>query len=252
MIRPVAFKGTAPPQMQATPAREGVMVTELPQGSEFFITEALTQGSERLPTGGPFSYPKLVRLATLMDSSSLLHAIVNSTMVNYRQGILTDGKVVSQTEWIRVFRNTLATYLRKPHPKSGGKVTYYESLFTGKVDEVAAKIPEYKLEAMEKVLSPDAYIGVEFIHYISEFLDIDVYIIDLAIMDVFDYRVEDLSVYHKGRKSVVIGYINKHFESIAIEEQPKIYSMPFIPDNKLIIKLRGRLEQKQNEIEQGQ
>ena len=237
MNRPVLFKNNSQP-----------IITEYPDGPDFYVKMELTQGVERLPLKGPFSYPGLVRMATLKGSSSLLHAIANSAYVNYRKGTLTDGKVVSQTDWVKELRSTLAKYLREPHSKSGGQVSYYNSLFGGDIVNIAKTNPEYRLENMEKKLRSDENIGVEFIHYIAEFLDLDIYVIDLAIMDIYNYGANDFSLYLKGRTSVVVGYINDHFETIAIKRSPQTYDMPFFPDNKLIVKIKARLEQQKKEM----
>lgn len=211
----------------------------------FYVKTILTQGVEKLPLiNDPyhFSFPGLVRIATLADESSLLHAIANALYLNYRQGMYNDGTKVSQTDWVKTLRKDLAAALTEKHPSSNGKSSYYDSLSLAK---------DYKLEDIVNYFNSNKVLNLDFLEYICQFLKADIYVIDLVTMKVINTDIDQYSHYDGNKTSIVIGLIDLiesksnlpiyHFETIAVEVTMRKYPMPFKPDNPLIIKIKQQL-----------
>ena len=168
---------------------------------------------EKVPKG-PFHYNGLVRIYTPDDENSLLRAILNAAFKPYRIGI-KDGKPFDRDKAIKELRASLAEKLSSPMEASG--TTYYEHLSKGEYKKLASKQPEYSLENMKKYLESNNPLGLQFVEFISDALDFDIYIIDLIKLDVQNLSKSEDYYRFKNRNSVVLGMIDEHFETLGIK-----------------------------------
>ena len=248
-----------PPQQQTYQPQHSSTAAGTPSNSKYVqigVSHILHQGIERLvPNPQGLNFPGLVRLATINDGSSLLHAVSNGILLNYRTIGNKPGQAAEQANWIRTFRNDLADYLDKPHFNGNGKVSFYQALEDGHLPELSKRYPQYSLENMVKKLKSNEPFDLNmkqnepndspFLQYLSEFTKADIYIVDLQKMDVNNLGITDYSLYYKSRpQSVVVGMLGTHFESIGVEIAPNSHNITFKPDNQLIRVIQRRLGMK--------
>ncbi len=189
---------------------------------------------ELLPTDGPFSYKGLTRWATYTDGSCLVHAILNAFWKPYRQGRL-NGKVMDRLKFVLELRTKMASMLAEPIDKNDPSgPTNYDVLSNGSLRELANSIPDCSLERMQKVLNSKDLLGYVYLEYFSDKFGIDIYIIDLEKMDVYTTGRCDDDLYYKGRDSIIIGYINEHFETLSVKTSPSVYEAFFSSDSPVI------------------
>jgi hypothetical protein len=199
-----------------------------------YITSYCKADKELLPTDGPFSYKGLTRWATYPDGSCLVHAILNAFWKPYRKGRLND-KVLDRLDYVKKLRHKLAEMLEEPIDKNDPTgPTNYDILSNGSLRELAQSIPDCSLERMKKVLDSTSFLGYVYLEYFSDRFDIDIYIIDLEKMDVYTTGRSDDEIYYKSRDSIVIGYVNEHFETLSVKTSPSNYETFFSTDSPFI------------------
>lgn len=215
----------------------------IPTISAVGVSTILSEGYERLPQNpNGLSYPGMIRYATISDESSLLHAISTQLFLDYRTTTSNVGEVPFQVRATRERRNQLAEMLDKPHKAGDGKVTYYQSLDDGEIEKLGRTDKRFSLEGMKQKLLSKEHIGIEFLHYISSFYDVDIYVINLPTIDVHTLNINDYTLFYKSRKrSLVIGMIGNHFEAIGIEVGPNMTAACFKPTNPFVLAIRKRL-----------
>ena len=192
-----------------------------------YVTGYCKKDKELLPENGPFFYKGLTRWMTYTDGSCLLHAIFNAFWKPYRLGRF-EGKSFDRLLFVRNFRTQMAKALSQPSDeKDPTSPANYELLSNGSLKELSSYIPECNLENMKKVLDSEEFLGQVFIEYFSNQLSLDIYIIDLKKMDVYMTGRSDDNLYFKSRNSVVIGYIDKHFETLSVKTSPENYDTYF-------------------------
>lgn len=200
----------------------------------------INKQTERYPQGGPFYYPGLIRFYTYTDGSSFLHAISNSMHDFYRSGVMKDGRTVDRHHFVRDLRKELSEELAKPANKQNpNSAIYYELLSRGQLREQAINMPEYSLEHMQRTLDSEEHLGLLFLEFFSTIFDVDIYIINLKKLDLYITGKDD-RLYYKNRKSIIIGYIDNHFESMGVQIGHNKYFTLFDPKFPLITKIWER------------
>lgn len=199
---------------------------------------------EKIPDQGPFYYPGLIRFYNIPDNNSLLRAILNASFIPYRTGI-KDGKPYDRDKLIYELRIELSNKLSAPigtdlkilSQTKGSRhlpsenLTYYDMLSRGGFIEMSRRNHEYSLSNMKKYLESDAPLGLLYLEFLSNALDIDIYIIDLLRLDIYIPGKD--AYFFKDRNSVVLGMIDDHFETLGIKKGKKIntyftHDAPFI------------------------
>src|SRR3990167_8382599 len=183
---------------------------------------------------GDYSNWNLVRVFTPPDGSCLFHAICNSFFLPYRNCIL-NGKKISRTKIISSFRKELSEKLASKIP--GESKTYYESLNNGNTKNFSKDIPEFELNAMQKELASNHSLGYGYIEFIANIINKDIYILDGNRGDV--YVSDELTV--KGdRNSIVIYYLDGHYELVGIKNKDS-FVVHFTPNHSFIKFLQSRI-----------
>jgi hypothetical protein len=204
---------------------------------EFRAIEACKEAREILPEGGPFSYPKLYRWKTHIEGS-LIHAILNAIWLPYQKGIFED-KALDRIRFVRELRAQLAERLGQPINGSNSS-TYYELLLKGNIAEEARNKPELTLERMKTVLRTENFLGEIFLEYLSDYFNLDIYIIDLRSMEVILSRIEDSLLFKRTRESIILGFINNHYELISVKVSETEFPTVFAPTASVIRKIWAR------------
>ena len=169
-------------------------------------------------------YP--ITIDTPADGNCLFHAILNATSMSYRLGMI-HNKEIPRSNIVEAARIDLSAKLNtKPE---GSEKTYYERLYDGHIKEFANHVPEFALQAMQSMLKPGNAIGYGYLGYLSDVFDIDIYILDGSTNDI--YISDELPFHCKGtRDSVVLRYINSHYELVGLLKEQEIVSY-FSHDN---------------------
>jgi len=168
---------------------------------------------------------QLYSIATLGDGSCFLHSILYCISDHYRK-----LDKVEKIKFVRELRNDLADSLPE----------YYSKLSRGKLKEISKVISETKLEKMQSFLRSREWFNQLYIEYVSDILDIDIYIVDYQKREL--YNAGDDELFYKGRGSVIIGYYREaHFESLSLKKNNGENVTFFSPKSKMILELNSLL-----------
>lgn len=182
--------------------------------------------------GNGYEQWALCRFATPMDGSCLFHAIANSFFSPYHKQSLY-GKTMTRSEIVSALRRELARRLSEVDPEDKDGRTYYARLAGGNTAIFAEAVPEFKLEVMQSQLASNAHIGYGYIEFICNALNKDVYILDAAHRDI--YIFDELPFSIKGnRKSIVVYYMNGHYELVGIRAADGSFDTHFEPGHSFI------------------
>ena len=101
---------------------------------------------------------------------------------------------------------------------------------------------------MQKTLDSSEPISNEYNEFISNQLDIDIYIIDGIKRDVYMTGTEDSLIY-KNRKSVILLYLPGHYELIGTSNSSDIgiINTFFDPEDRIIQIIRNRMKELRSE-----
>ena len=163
---------------------------------------------ENLNWKGPFENFNLIRIRTEQDGSCFFHSLAKAYFKPYITGKVEDSPF-NRKEFIRDLRNDLSKKLAlKINPENSKSKTYYETLSNGELPKISEELPEYSLKNMQKDLNSSSPVSNIYNEFISNQLDLDIYILDLDKKDVYMTGTDDKLLY-KNRKSVIILYIDR-------------------------------------------
>ena len=191
---------------------------------------------EKLEWEGIFKDFNLIRIRTDMDGSCFFHALAKAYFKPYILGKI-DNEPFDRKEFIKNLRKDLS---KKLGMKKGNK-TYYELLSKGELAKTSKEMPQYSLENMQKEL--DSYSPVSNIYneFISNQLNLDIYILNSETKDVYMTGTDEILLY-KNRRSVVILYLPGHYELIGVMYKDGVETV-FSPNSKFIGKIRKRMKE---------
>lgn len=175
---------------------------------------------EPLTWTGGFTYSGLVRLRTLPDPGSLLHAVMNAFFVPYRSNQITHtSEPVGRKELVNTYRTHLAERLDAPiDPSNALSPCVYDCLARGKMKEYSEIIKEYHIDVMRSELrDPDFFLDDKYIELIANELSKDIYVLNALTRDVHVFDHSDNDMYYKGRPVVVVLFLPNHFELIGVQ-----------------------------------
>ena len=187
-----------------------------------------------------FSDFKMVRIRTDADGSCFFHALLKGYFKPYIQEEI-DGKTFNRRDFVRNLRHDLAEKLAKPI-KKGSEKTYYNQLNRGQMETLAEDMPECTLENMQAELGSSRPVSNLYNEFVSNELDIDIYILDGIKRDVYMTGSDDALLY-KNRKSVVVLYLPGHYELIGLLHNGEYIETFFSPQSKFINHIRERMNQ---------
>jgi hypothetical protein len=185
--------------------------------------------------------PGLVLIGSPPDGSCLFHSILRGFNKEYNISTLE-----RRVEMARNMRNLLADAINQTVHDTN--VTYYELMARGNLSSLGKTYSDYSLENLQKLLRSTQSVGIEFIEALGHFLSLDIYIIDMKTKDLY-FMGSDMSLYHKGRRSIILGYTqisdkrfdDGHYETIGLNVKNEIFTL-FDPENFVVKSLNMRYE----------
>jgi hypothetical protein len=185
----------------------------------------------------------LIRTRCETDGSCYFHALAKAYFKPYITG-KKDGEPFDRKEFIMHLRRDLAkTLASKVNPQDPKSKTYYATLANGELENISKAMPEYSLESMQKELGSSSPVSNYFNEFISNELNIDIYILDSKTKDVY-MTGTNMELLYKDRRSVVILYMPGHYELIGLMNDESYIETYFPPTHPFIIKLRERMQSK--------
>lgn len=186
-----------------------------------------------------FEHWRLVRFATPMDHHCLFHSISNSFFEPYHSETL-NGKHISRKQMVLHLRRELSKKLASKVDDSNS-LTHYDMLHGGNTSAFAEAVPEFSLKFMQEQLESQVSIGYGYMEFIGNALNKDIYILEAARRDI--YTTDELHLTIKGnRSSIVLYYMNGHYELVGIENSDGTFVTHFSPDHSLISFLYSRVQ----------
>jgi len=172
-----------------------------------------------------------VKIKTIGDGSCFLHAVLGAASKDYKNSTDRQKKTM-----VKNLRNDLAELIDDTRKDDK---THYESINRGEMENLSKIFPELEIENVKKFLRSREWFDQKYIEYVSDLLEIDIYIIDYKTGA--PYKTGDEEILHKSRNSVIIGYIREtHFETLGVFDGKKIKTF-FVPDSKIIKNLKNQL-----------
>ena len=183
----------------------------------------------------------LVRFATPMDNNCLFHAITNSFYEPYHTGV-RNGKRVDRNKIVTSLRQELSERLASKISDDPNSPTHYEIINNGNNSTFSDSVHEFKLSYMQNQLNSAVPIGYGYIEFIGNALNKDIYILEALRRDI--YVTDELPFTIKGnRKSIILYYMNGHYELAGIKNKDGKFNTHFNPDHELIRFLYDRVQQ---------
>ena len=156
-------------------------------------------------------YPGLVKIETIGDGSCLFHAILRAYGLDY----FNTKNIHARQLYAKQLRHELADLLIKINPYTGR--SYYDSLHNGTLREFSENVKEYSLYNMYNELRSNSAVGNVYHELISNYLNLDIYLIDILKGDVYP-TTSDLNCLYKNRNSIFIAVVPGHFEVIGVKD----------------------------------
>lgn len=193
-----------------------------------------------------FNYPGLVRLRTLPDPGSLLHAVFNAFFVPYRSNQFNHtAEPVGRRDMVNAYRVLLAERLNAPiDPSDPLSPEVYACLARGKMKEYADIIKEYHIEVMRsELIDHEFFLDDKYLELISNELSKDIYVLNALTQDVhvFDHAENDM--YYKGRPTIVVLFLPGHFELVGVQTDTGDVITHFTPSSPFVQALYERYTQ---------
>ncbi len=188
-----------------------------------------------------FNRWNLVRFSTPMDGSCLFHAISNSFYPPYRTEKF-HGQSMSRVKMVSALRSELADKLGTPISDENDAPRHYDILNGGNTSNFAEAVPEFSLSYMQDQLRSNSPIGYGYMEFIGNTLNKDIYILEAIRRNI--YVTNELPFTIKGnRNSIVLYYMNGHYELVGIHNSDDTFSTHFTPDHSFIRFLHSRVKQ---------
>lgn len=169
---------------------------------------------------------EMYSLPTIGDGSCMLHAIFQS----FNQHYINFKDDYDKMLMVHHFRKYLAEQL--DNDKN------YEKLSRGEITEISNFLPQLNKENMKRYLNSSKWLNIFFLEYISNILDLDIYIYDDTTKNI--YKTGDDEIYFKNRRSVIIRYYREaHFETICVST-PEGNKTLFSSDSYIIKEIKSK------------
>lgn len=188
-----------------------------------------------------FSQWKVVRFSTPMDGNCLFHSISNAFFAPYHKEKLR-GEHMSRYQIVSMLRHELSRKLGEPISKDPGAPTYYDLLNGGNTKVFSEAVPEFTLSNMKRELKSNNPLGFGYLEFIGNALEKDIYILEGKRCDI--YSSHELPFTIKGnRKSIVLYYIEGHYELVGLELADGTFATHFEPNHSFIRALNKRVNE---------
>ncbi len=174
------------------------------------------------------------------DGSCLFHAIMLATSEEYRK--LLNSNLIERCKYVKLFRDVLANTLTELHSSN---LTYYDYLGRGAYKimshgDMDIVVNDCSLETMQRTLRSNDSISYLYYELICEYLNIDIYLINIKDKELIITGDEDLL--WKNRNSVILSYYPGHYELLGYinNNDPSKIQVLFEPTHPLILALKIR------------
>jgi hypothetical protein len=187
---------------------------------------------------GGFENWNLVRFGTPKDQHCLFHAIANGYFEPYHTESF-NGEYKSREDLIIMMRSELALKLSEPINETQ---TIYDIINNGNTAAFSQAMPEFRMAYMQRQLNSQIPIGYGYMDLIGNSLNKDIYILEALRNDI--YVTDELPYTIKGsRPSIVLYYVNGHYELVGIQNPDGTFTTYFDPEHSLIRFLYGRVQE---------
>ena len=186
------------------------------------------------------------------DGSCFFHSILRSFHREYIQSKTSEHRKLL----CRRLRDTVAETLEEKNSVTGK--TEYETLGGGYYGEFNEAVKDeigdkYSLAALQQELFSDNAVDHAYIEILSNYLNLDIYLISSKTGDVY-LTGSHTSLLYKGRRSIVILYHPGHYDIIGIRRSDigdgqVIFDCLFPSDHRLIRAINGRITELLKESE---
>jgi len=218
------------------------MATYTPEENPL-VRPLTTKSIEPITWSTGFTYPGMVRLRTLPDPGSLLHAVFNAFFVPYRSNQFNhNSEPVGRKEMVNAYRTHLANRLTEPiDPSNTLSPGVYECLGRGKMKEYASIIKEYHIDVMRSELCDESFfLDDKYLELVSNEISKDIYVLNALTQDVHVFDHSDIEMYYKGRPAVVVLFLPGHFELVGIQKDNGDVVTHFSPTSSFVQALHDR------------
>jgi hypothetical protein len=165
------------------------------------------------------------------DGSCFFHCVLLARSKDYQMQMIGD-KRVSKRDIVRQFRIDLSNLLNTKINNDINNPTWYHYLSRGQLEDISKSMDEFSLTSLqEKLLSMDS-IGQEFIEFVSDVTNTDIYIFDADIKQL--YNLGDKEILYKNRPSILIFYHDNHYDLLGKQLSDGTLKVVFEPNDIMI------------------
>jgi len=176
----------------------------------------------------------LVVIPTIGDGNCYFHSVLRAFNKDY----INAKTPFDRINLARTFRNALADRLSEVDPITGN--TYYSGLNNGTFSNLSSGVKEYSLDALRNELLSSLPVDNSYQELISNSINKDIYIIDGETMDMYNIGAS-FNLYYKGRNSIILFYLNGHYEVVGVKRSDGSIDTIFTPEHLLIQACREKL-----------
>ena len=176
----------------------------------------------------------LTVIKVIGDGSCFFHSILRSFNKEYIESTSIENRIILVQE----FRISVAEALENINLRS--RLTEYKTLGNGAYEEFSKNVESsegniYSLEALKKELKSSQPVNHIYIELISNYLNIDIYLISINTKDIYTTGT-DLKLLYKNRNSIIILYSPGHYDIIGIKNlhDNLLFHCLFHPEHDLI------------------
>jgi len=178
---------------------------------------------------------EVVRIGNIKDGSCFLHSILNGCYPDYQNKDEEFRKV-----FVQKLRRDLASYLEilddtkiKWETVVDGE---FESLYRQQLQGINFKDKfdypiDFSLKGLQRTINSSQYLSNELFQYISNLLELDIYIMKLTDKDLYVDSIYTSK--EQNRKSIVINGDGSFYDTIGIRRNNLIQAV-FLPDDEFI------------------
>lgn len=170
---------------------------------------------------------KVVRIGAIGDGSCFFHGILNGYYDVYQN----NPNYTYRLNFVKLLRRDIAYTLELKDPNHPTKIRwetaingqflalYQQQMMGVNFKDVFDYPIDFSLDGLQKLINSSSHVGNEVYQYVSDILDIDIYVMRLTNVDLFVHQ----NTSHEGsdRKVVVISGNGSHYETIGIERGPE-------------------------------
>jgi hypothetical protein len=190
-------------------------------------------------------HDNIVRIATIGDGNCFIHGVLKAYYPDYQEN--TDsGHRVDLTNRVRRDLGIMLNHENKEYPgrlywETTGNGAFPRMVMQEIMDEtiIDATHVDYTINGLQQLLLSKSFLGNEMFPYISDVLNVDVYILSGYTNDIVP--VDSTRKIGHDRPSIVIMGNNTHYETIGLRTDAGIQTV-FPHDHPLILKIRDKLK----------